>query len=240
VPWLLGWSYPALDPGVRKAFEVALHAGAAIGLAITLRRDLADALRDRRQLVVIMLGSVPAGLAGLSLESRIETRLGTPGTIAAGLASGAALLALADRSPQTRRLGSADPAEGVWLGLAQAAALVPGVSRNGAALAAARLLGFQRPDAWALSRRLGFPVIAAATLLKTWRLAARAPAPADLTMAAGAGASLASTLVAASRLARRVEGPLLPYAIYRVGLALALLIRLRRGSTGDPPPPARP
>jgi undecaprenyl-diphosphatase len=240
VPWLLGWSYPELDPGLRKAFEVALHAGAAAGLAVTLRRDLAGAFQDRRQLVVMTLGSVPAGLAGLSLESRIETRLGTPSTIVAGLAFGAAALALADRSPQKRRVGSAQPVDGAWLGLAQAVALVPGVSRNGATLAAARLLGFRRPDAWTLSRRLGFPVIAGATLLKTWRLARRPPAQVGVKIAAGAGASLASTLVAARCLRQTVEAPLLPYAIYRFGLSLIMFLRLRRGSRVDPPPPARP
>jgi undecaprenyl pyrophosphate phosphatase UppP len=48
VPWLLGWSYPELDPELRKAFEVALHAGTAAALLVGLRDEVAEAARGRR------------------------------------------------------------------------------------------------------------------------------------------------------------------------------------------------
>ena len=86
-------------------------------------------------------------------------------------------MALADRSPQTRRHEQAGVADGLWLGVAQACSLIPGVSRNGATLAAARWRRFTRTDANRLSRHAALPVIAGATLLKGVRLARRGAAP---------------------------------------------------------------
>src|SRR3954466_11508005 len=92
VPWLLGWSYPRLDPELRKAFEVALHAGTAAALLIGLRDEVADAARgfDRRRATLVLGSFVPPAVVGYTLERPIERRLGTPPTIAAGLAPGAA------------------------------------------------------------------------------------------------------------------------------------------------------
>ena len=146
VPWLLGWSYPDLDPELRKAFEVALHAGTAAALLVGLRDEVADAARgfDRRRLTLVVGSFVPPAIVGYTLERPIERRLGTPPTIAAGLAAGAAAMWIADaRSPQRRGRTEAGVVDALALGLAQACALVPGVSRNGATLTAARARGFR-------------------------------------------------------------------------------------------------
>jgi undecaprenyl-diphosphatase len=114
--------------------------------------------------------------------------------------------------------------------LAQACALIPGVSRHGATLAAARLRGFTRADANRLSRHAALPVIAGATLLKGVRMSRRGLEPGTgATFAAGAAASFASTLVS-TWLIRQVERDrsLLPYALYRLALATAMLVRVRR------------
>ena len=87
IPWLLGWDYCDADPELRKAFEVALHAGTAAALLITLRAEVSDAVHDMslRIAELIILSFVPPAIVGFTLERPIERRLGTPGTIALGL-----------------------------------------------------------------------------------------------------------------------------------------------------------
>ncbi len=234
VPWLLGWDYHELDEELRKSFEVALHAGTAAALLITLRDEVGEAVHglDRRRGALIALSFAPPALAGYTLERPIERHLGTPGTVAAGLLVGAVAMAVADRAPQTRHHQEAGNRDALWLGLAQACALIPGVSRNGATLAAARQRRFGREDANRLSRHVALPVIAGATLLKGVRLRRRGIEPGTgLALALGAGASFASTLVS-TWLIRQVERDrsLLPYAVYRTAMALVILRRLRVGS----------
>jgi undecaprenyl-diphosphatase len=140
-------------------------------------------------------------------------------------------MAAADaRTGGTRRREDAGAADALCLGLAQACALMPGVSRNGATLAAARARGFAREDASVLSRHVALPIILGATLLKGTRLARRG-LPAGTAGAFGVGivASFATTL-ASVRIIRQVERDrsLLPYALYRLGLAALVCSRLRR------------
>jgi undecaprenyl-diphosphatase len=232
IPWLLGWRYGELDPELRKAFEIALHAGTAVALLIGLRGEVDEAIRglDRRRLTLIALSFIPPGVIGFALERPIERHLGTPGTVAAGLLVGSVAMAWADRSPQTRSHDEAGALDALWLGIAQSCALFPGVSRNGATLTAARLRGFTRQDANRLSRHVALPVIAAATGLKGFRLIRRGlPRSSRGAFAAGAGASFASTL-ASTWLIRQVERDrsLAPYAAYRAALAGAVAIRLWR------------
>jgi undecaprenyl-diphosphatase len=238
VPWLLGWPYPALDAELRKAFEVALHAGTAAALLIGLRDEVAEAARgfDRRRLTLVLGSFVPPAIIGYALERPIERRLGTPPTIAPGLAAGAVAMWAADAlAPQRRARTEATAVDALALGIAQACALVPGVSRNGATLTAARARGFRRPDANALSRHVALPVIVGATALKGVRLARRGP-PRGVTraFAAGIGAAFVSTL-ASVRLIRAVERdrPLAPYAAYRLALAALVVRRARRQASAS-------
>jgi undecaprenyl-diphosphatase len=229
VPWLLGWRYGELDEELRKAFEVALHAGTAAALLITVRDEVHEAVRglDRRRLALVALSFAPPAVVGYALERPIERHLGTPPTVAAGLAAGAIVMALADRAPQTRTHDQAGPRDALWLGLAQACALVPGVSRNGATVATARLLRFTRQDANRLARHAALPVIAGATALKVLRVhergLERGLVPVFTT---GASASFASTLLS-TWLIRQVERDrsLGRYLVYRLALA-ALMVRM--------------
>jgi undecaprenyl-diphosphatase len=232
VPALLGWPYARLDGDVRKAFEVALHAGTAVGLLLGLRREVSDAVRhlDARRLALVALSFAPPAVAGLTLERPIEQRTGTPPTIAVGLLLGSALMLVADRAPEERDRDEATWVDGLLLGVAQACALMPGVSRNGATLTAARARGFRREDSNAMSRHVALPVILGATALKGARLARRGlPPGVTRSFAAGIAASFLSTL-ASVRLIRAVERdrPLAPYAAYRLGLAAVVLWRARR------------
>jgi undecaprenyl-diphosphatase len=231
-PWLLRWDYARADPDVRKAFEVALHAGTAAALLIALRDEVRDTVAGMTAARAgwLALATAPAGLVGLVLEGPIERRLGTPATVAVGMIGGAAAMAVADRRPQERREDDAGWADALWLGLAQACALYPGVSRNGATLTAARLRRFAREDANRLSRRLALPVIGGATGLKALRLARRGLPPATApAFAAGAAVAFASTL-ACTRAIRQVERDrsLAPYWTYRLALGGLALGRSAR------------
>ena len=230
LPWFAGWRWERIDTEARKAFEVALHAGTAAALLIGQRRMIAAELGafDARRGAVVALSFVPPAIAGYGLERQIENRLGGPLSIAGGLAVGAVAMVVADRTPQERGPGDAGAADGLALGVAQAAALVPGVSRNGATLTAARLRHFTREHANLLSRTVALPVIVGATALKGVRLRRRGVTR-DLALSIGTGviASFASTL-ASQKLIGLVERDraLWPYAAYRIGLAAAVVARM--------------
>jgi len=230
VPWLAGWDWETIDPELRKSFEVALHTGAAAALLLGQRRLIAEELRgfNGRRALLLGLSFLPAAIVGYTLERPIERHLGGPRTTAYGLLAGAAAMLAADTRPQRRGRGDATAADGLALGIAQAAALAPGVSRNGVTLAAARWRHFSRDQANLLSRTIALPIIVGATALKGTRLARRGTTP-ELrrTLGLGIAASFASTL-ASQRLIGLVERDraLWPYAAYRAALAAAVLVKL--------------
>ena len=232
LPWLAGWDWEQIDPEARKSFEVALHAGAAVALLIGQRQTIGEELRsfNGRRALVLGLSFLPAAVVGYTLERPIEQRLGGPRATAIGLLAGAAAMLVADTRPQRRGRGDATAADGLALGIAQAAALAPGVSRNGVTLAAARWRGFSRDQANLLSRTIALPIIVGASGLKGTRLARRGAAgPLRRSIALGIAASFTSTL-ASQRLIRIVERDraLWPYAAYRAALAALVLAKLRR------------
>jgi undecaprenyl-diphosphatase len=235
IPLLLGWPYGELDSEQRKSFEVALHAGAGIALALDMRHELNAAAHelDVSRIGVVGLSLAPATLAGLLLRPLIERRLGGPRAIAGGLGLGACAMALADIVTRRGDRSHADAqlADGAALGVAQAVALAPGVSRYGATLAAARVRGFSPRAAQSLSWHAALPVMLGASALEGTRLA-RHPAPAGSAapLLAGAGAAFASTLLSARLLRRpqRALRSLVPWALYRLALAGLVLRRAPR------------
>ena len=192
-----------------RSFDVFLHAGTAAALLIALPLP--------RPSLRAALTVAPAAVAGLLLERPIEARLGRR-AVAGGQMAGGLALVLVDRAPGRRVERDAGPRDALLIGIAQALALVPGVSRNGATLTAARLLGFQRADASRMSRDAALPVILGATALKLARLREAPPGPAH---AAGFAAAFASSL-AATRLIPRIDRlpSHAPFGVYRMGLGL--------------------
>jgi undecaprenyl-diphosphatase len=144
----------------------------------------------------------------------------------AQIVGGAALIA-ADRRPELRSEATAH--DHLLVGLAQATALIPGVSRSGAALTAARLAGLSRPAAVALSLRAALPVTVGAGVLKGVR-AAREGVPAELRAPAAVGAAAAcASALAALPLARSTRWG--GVGLYRIALGLgALLARKPNGA----------
>jgi undecaprenyl-diphosphatase len=230
VPALLGWSYADLDDELRKSFEVALHAGTAAALLIALRHEVAEVLRemDGARLLRHALTFLPPGAAAFLFERPIEERLGSPRGVAGAQVVAGAALAAADRRLAARSHDDAGARDALLIGLAQACALAPGVSRNGATLTAARLLRFDRRTANRLSRHAALPIILAAAGLKGARLWRRGLPPALAgPFAAGAASSFISTL-GSSRLVPLVDSArtYLPFAAYRGALGVVSLIRL--------------
>ena len=227
VPALLGWPYDGLEPEVRKAFEVALHAGTAAALTLALRAEVAEVvggLGPRRALGA-GLAFLPPALAAWALEAPIERRLGSVRSVALAQVVAGAALGLADRRPADRPLTDAGLLDHLLVGLGQATALAPGVSRGGASLTALRLRRVERPAAHRLSRHAALPIILAATALKGTRLA-RTGLPPGLAgpFAAGTLAAFGSTL-ASARLIPRMDRArsYAPFALYRIGLGCASL-----------------
>jgi undecaprenyl-diphosphatase len=208
LPHLLGWEKPG------KTFEVAVHAGSTPALLLALR---GERLLDPK----LVLTLAPAALAGLAFERPVEERLGGPRSVAvAQILAGAALLA-ADRRDERRRAPSV--ADHLAVGAAQAVALVPGVSRYGAALTAARLRELSRGASAALALRAAVPVTAGAGALKGARLVREGIEPGlRAPLAAGAAAALATSL-AALPLARGTRWRAI--AAYRMALGAAALYR---------------
>ena len=189
--------------------EVALHAGSLAALVLGCRHEAWAILRRltwRRVGMHLLAGGIPAAV-GYAIEKRAPRRPVVPGLLA-----GAALLLVGERAGGTRSRWDAGLADGAWLGVAQAAALWPGVSRNGATLAVARLRGFAPGEANPLSREVGVPVTLGAVALRGGGVNA------------GTVAAFVSALVTLPAL-RWVDGgaPLWPFAAERAGLALLLL-----------------
>jgi undecaprenyl-diphosphatase len=174
-PWLLDWP----DPGL--AFDVALHVGTLAAVIWYFRHEWPPLirsgfaiLRHRRittehdvRVVAIVLGTIPAAVAGLFLKDRAETLFRDPALIATTLIVMGALLWVVDRYMRADRdLTQMRWREAIFIGVAQMFALVPGVSRSGATITGARLLRFDRRTAAVFSFLLSMPITAAAAVVK--------------------------------------------------------------------------
>jgi undecaprenyl-diphosphatase len=186
VPWLFGWQQLGGDADFAKTFAVALHMGTLLGAVIYFRRDLWRYLRawlqtvaarriestDERIAWALVIGTVPGATVGALLERVIQESLGAPWLIAVMLAIfGVVLYAVDRRMPSDRGLDSIGVRTGLYLGVAQALALQPGVSRSGVTMTAARAIGLDRETAARFSFLLSLPIIAGAGLYKAADLA---------------------------------------------------------------------
>jgi undecaprenyl-diphosphatase len=153
------------------AFDVACHIGTLVAVLIYFRRDVARMIAalprlfdandpEARLIWLIVVGTVPAIVAGLLFKHQIEDHLRTPAIAGAMLALGGVLLFVAERAgSKTRDEGSLTLAEAFLIGCAQAAALVPGVSRSGATITVALFIGLRRADAARFIFLLAIPAI---------------------------------------------------------------------------------
>jgi undecaprenyl-diphosphatase len=181
VPWLFGWSILE-NPELNKTFDVALHMGTLIGALAYFWRDVVRYLgawirsirtrsivtADERLAWALVVGTIPGAVAGAVLEGFITDRLGQPWLIAVMLAVFGVVLYVVDRLASERRgLEDLSVRDGLLLGVAQAVALQPGVSRSGVTITAGRAMGLDRPASARFSFLLSLPIIAGAGLFKS-------------------------------------------------------------------------
>lgn len=174
-PWLMGWQ----DPGL--AFDVALHLGTLVAVIWYFRKDIGELFAavisvlgkrkiesaSERQAMFLIVATVPAAIAGLLVADYAETVFRTPQLIAVALMLMGVVLWFVDRyAGKERALGSMNYRDAVAIGVAQACALLPGVSRSGSTMTAARALGFDRSAAARFSFLLSPIITAAAVALK--------------------------------------------------------------------------
>jgi undecaprenyl-diphosphatase len=233
VPHVFGWP----DQGL--GFDAVMHLGTLAALLAYFRRELMGMVSgalSRRLAVLLILATIPGGLAGVLLEKLVESRLRSPLLIACTTAGWGIIMWIADRraAPAPRMPG--DPLERVSLGQAltvggaQALALIPGTSRSGITITAGLFSGFDRATAARFAFLLGIPITAGAGGLKLLHLLKEGLPPGD-------GGPLTAALITAfvsgwfavwflvSYLKTR---SLQPFVIYRLLLALVIFLVVLR------------
>ena len=170
VPWLFGWEELADNPELSQAFDVALHMGTFVGAVAYFWRDIWSFIvrpERRRMGLLLLLATVPAGAVGLVVKDTVAD--GREWLVGVMLIVFGLVLAWADRLPERRAAeapGGFSVRDALVMGVAQAAALQPGVSRSGATISAGRWLGFSRESAARVSFLMSIPVIGGAGFVK--------------------------------------------------------------------------
>jgi undecaprenyl-diphosphatase len=244
VPWLAGWE--ALDPSVKKSFDVALHFGTLVAVVGYFWRDVSTYVVEGTKLVfarkvppttegklawLFVLATLPAAAVGALFEDQIDSRLGTPTIIGVSLIGFGILLAIADRTLGRRKVDDFRAKDALLVGAAQALALNPGSSRSGITMTAGRFLGFNRDAAVRISFVMSIPVIFGAVVFKFGGMVADG-VPDDLLvpMIVGVVTSGLSGWLAVWGTLRIVRTrSFMPFVIYRIVLGVVVLIVVATG-----------
>ena len=226
LPKFFNWNYEGIG------FDVALHWGTLLAILMIFWRDYWNALTgERRLLWFLVIGSIPGALAGYFLESQAETIFRTPVLTAAMLAGFGILLWVADRrnSPKAPSLikegvgGVLDWKKSLFMGAAQALAIVPGVSRSGATMTAGLFSGMTRQQAARFSFLLSGPIIFGAGLV------ALPDASVDASLIAGFLAAAVSGFLTIKFLLRFLSSHSFnAFVWYRLALAVIILLTVLR------------
>lgn len=234
-PWLFGWN----DPGL--TFDVALHAGTLVAvlvyfwpmwgdmIAAGLGRGQAGdpRVRQNRELFwFLVVGTIPAAFAGWFFESAVENQLRSPAVIATALMGVGLLMWVGDhRSARNHNLGQVSLADSIVVGVSQALAVIPGVSRSGITMTAGLFRGMKRETAARFSFLLSTPVIAGAALKKSLEMYHEGiPAGMQAPMAVGVVVSgLVGYLVIAVLIRYLERRTFKIFVVYRVALGVLVL-----------------
>lgn len=232
---LLGWE----DQGL--AFDVAVHVGTLLAIVLYFREDLIRLTRawwlslrgghkseDSGLAWMIVMATIPAGLAGILFNHAIETHLRATEVIAATTIIFALFLFWSDRAGRrVLELRSLNWKQALIIGVSQALALIPGTSRSGITMTAALFLGFSRDAAARFSFLLSIPLITAAGLLKTKELLESGTDNDWQLIALGSAVAFASAYTCIHLFLQFLERiGFTPFVIYRLLLGCVLLILL--------------
>jgi undecaprenyl-diphosphatase len=174
-PWAFGWAEPGL------AVDVALHVGTLVAVLVYFRDEwirlivaAGEIVRtqriqtpEQRRVIYLIVATIPGGLAGVALNDYAESTFRSPLLIGSALAAMGVLLWIVDKvRPANRPLEAIRWSDAILVGIAQAFALLPGVSRSGATITAGRALQLDRESAATFSFLMSMPIIAAAAIFK--------------------------------------------------------------------------
>lgn len=245
VPWLFDWEYLLENPEFNKTFDVALHLGTFIALVVYFWRDIgallaawARTLKTRRAdepegrlAWLILLTMVPAAIAGLLFEETIVNTLGSPWLIAVLLIVFGAVMWAVDRwSRKVREIDDLGWRGALAIGVSQALALSPGVSRSGVTMVTGLLVGLTREAAARFSFLMSIPIIGGAALYSSIGLVQDGlPEGTAAAFAAGmVSAALSGFAAIWFLLAYLRRHSFLPFVLYRfaVGAGALLLMAL--------------
>ncbi|PCI35396.1 MAG: UDP-diphosphatase [Elusimicrobia bacterium] len=218
IPKLAGWP----DQGL--AYDVALHWGTLFAVVVYFWKDLINIAKDgftradsidRRLFDGLIIATLPGVIAGLAFGDFIETHFRTADRVGISLAFFGILLGLADRfGKKERGADTISLKDCALIGLSQALAIIPGVSRSGITMTAGLALGLKRVDAARFSFLMAVPIVAGAGVLKFKDLLAGGI---DATFFLGVGLSAVSGLLAIGGLMRYLKNASFTvFAIYRV------------------------
>jgi undecaprenyl-diphosphatase len=252
VPWLFGWSNPALTS---LSFDVALHLGTLLAVLAFFARDWIRMILawvasvrerkigadpDRRLAWFVVIGTIPGGIAGVLFESKIDALFHQPGVpiqpgaivvMAVIIALLGMALLLADRlARHIHALESLTFKQTILIGLAQALAIFPGVSRSGSTITTGLALGLKRDAAARFSFFLSAPIVAGAGLKSLFEvivsLKSGALAPGELVLfPVGILAATVSGFLCIRFLLKYLQQHSLDlFVFYRFGLAILIAV----------------
>ena len=234
IPALTGW------PDQGQFVDVMVHLGTLLAILIYFWRDVLGLIRgalalfkgrvtdEGRLAIYIMLATIPALAFGLVLETfdfpDLERNVAV---VAWNTILYAILMLIADMlRPQVNTIKDITLGKAMFIGCAQALALIPGTSRSGVTITAARFLGMTRPDAARFSFLLGIPAIAAAGMLKLVEAVRGGEAVTMDTVQCAALTFVAGLIAIAFLMAVLKRFSLLPFVLYRLVLGGFLLVML--------------
>ncbi len=221
----------ANEPGI--AFDVLVHGATLLAVLVYFRRRILQLALDRSWSYAgkILVGTIPAGVAGLSLEPLIESAFAAPGLIVFTLfVTGAFLLSL--KALPAGRVEVVEPSwwQAWWIGCAQMVAILPGISRSGSTIVAGRWLGMAPAASAEFSFLLGVPAVAGALVLQASEMRGATEAGQGLAYSVGWVAALVSGIVAIMlvfRLLARRAFPLFGWYCWAAALAFGAWLWLQ-------------
>lgn len=175
VPWLFGWDDFGDDDSLKKAFDVALHLGTLLGATVYFRHDIRRLLRaaildprgkDGRLAWYLALSAVPAAVVGGLFANQVEANTDQIWLIAVMLIVGGLGLAWADGALGKRTIDEVTLRDAIYLGVGQAFALQPGLSRTGVTITVGRAVGLGRDAAARFAFLMSLPITFGALVYK--------------------------------------------------------------------------